>query len=165
MVLQALFDSMKCPTPAKSILKNIATLGPVGYLPFAPGTWGSACGLVFAELFHFSFPVYLFIIVAGIVIGIISSGVAENAIGEKDSGHIIIDEFVGYLIAASAVPHTHIYLVAAFLLFRVFDILKPFPINRVEKGLSGGLGIMADDVLAGVIANILLRVLIWTRIF
>ncbi len=149
----------------RPLLKNIATIGPVGYLPIAPGTWGSACGLIFTELFRFSLPVYLSIVAAGIAIGIIASGVAEDMIGEKDSGHIIIDEFVGYLIAACAVPPSHIYLIAAFLLFRFFDILKPFPINRLEKRLSGGMGIMADDILAGIIANVLLQVLIWTRIF
>jgi phosphatidylglycerophosphatase A len=150
---------------SRSLLKNIATLGPVGYLPLAPGTWGSACGLIFAELLPLSLQAYLLVIAAGLAVGIIAAGVAENMIGEKDSGHIIIDEFIGYLIAACAVPHTYIYLIAAFLLFRVFDILKPFPINRLEKRLSGGLGIMADDVLAGIIANILLQVLIWKRIF
>ncbi len=149
----------------RSILKNIATIGPVGYLPLAPGTWGSACGLIFAELFRFSLPVYLSIVAAVIVVGTMASGVAEDMIGQKDSGHIIIDEFVGYLIAACAVPPSHTYLIAAFLLFRFFDILKPFPINRLEKRLSGGLGIMADDILAGIIANVLLQVLIWTRIF
>ncbi len=150
---------------SERFLKNIATLGPVGYLPLAPGTWGSVCGLIFVELFDLASPIYFLIIAIGICAGVIASGVAENVIGEKDSGHIIIDEFVGFLVAAYTVPHTHILLIAAFLLFRVFDILKPFPINRLEKRLSGGLGIMADDILAGIFANILLQVLIWTRIF
>ncbi len=154
---------MKPHTPREAILKHIATLGPVGYFPAAPGTWASAVGLVFAELVSLSSARYSILIVLTILLGIIASDVAEKVIGEKDSGHIVIDEFAGYLIAAYGVPRTHRYLIAAFLLFRVFDILKPFPINRLEKRLSGGLGIMADDILAGIFSNILIQA--WIRIF
>ncbi len=149
----------------RSLLKNIATLGPVGYMPIAPGTWGSAVGLIFAELFDLSLPVCFIIIAVGFMLGVVAAGVAERVIGEQDSGHIVVDEFIGYLVSAYAVPRTHVYLIAAFLLFRFFDILKPFPIGRLEKSLSGGLGIMADDILAGIFANVLLQVTIWIRIF
>jgi phosphatidylglycerophosphatase A len=149
----------------QSLLKNIATLGFVGYMPVAPGTWGSVMGLIFAELLDLSLPVYFLVILFGLMIGIVAADAAEKAIGEQDSGHIVVDEFIGYLVSAYAVPRTHWHLIAAFLLFRFFDILKPFPISRLEKRLSGGLGIMADDILAGIFANIILQAWIWIRIF
>jgi phosphatidylglycerophosphatase A len=149
----------------QSLLKNIATLGFVGYMPVAPGTWGSVAGLIFAELLDLSLPVYFLVILFGLMIGIVAADAAEEAIGEQDSGHIVVDEFIGYLVSAYAVPRTHWHLIAAFLLFRFFDILKPFPISRLEKRLSGGLGIMADDILAGIFANIIIKAWIWIRIF
>jgi phosphatidylglycerophosphatase A len=144
-------------------LKNLATLGFVGYMPFAPGTWGSAVGLVFALSVNLS-PVGQFLVIASaIVVGIISSDTAEVLIGERDSSKIVVDEFAGYLVSVFYVPHTYVFLIAGFLLFRIFDILKPFPINRIDESLSGGLGIMADDLLAGVYVGILLR--LWILIF
>jgi phosphatidylglycerophosphatase A len=134
-------------------------------MPIAPGTWGSAVGLIFAELMDLSLPAYFLVIAFGLMIGIIAADAAEKAIGEQDSGHIVVDELIGYLVSAYAVPRTHWHLIAAFLLFRIFDILKPFPIGRLEKKLSGGLGIMADDIMAGIFANIILQAWIWIRIF
>ncbi|MEJ2682810.1 MAG: phosphatidylglycerophosphatase A [Candidatus Sulfobium sp.] len=145
------------------LLKNVATLGFVGYMPFAPGTWGSAAGLLFVSSLDLSPVVQFLVITSGIVVGIISSDTAEDVIGERDSGKIVIDEFIGYLVAVFYVPHTYVFLIAGFLLFRIFDILKPFPINRIDESMSGGLGIMADDLLAGIYAGILLR--LWTVIF
>ena len=132
-------------------------------MPFAPGTWGSVAGLLFAVSLNLSPVVQFLVIACGIVIGIISSDTAEIVIGEHDSGRIVIDEFVGYLVSVFYVPHTYVFLIAGFLLFRIFDILKPFPINRIDESLSGGLGIMADDLLAGICAGILLR--LWIVIF
>jgi phosphatidylglycerophosphatase A len=134
-------------------------------MPIAPGTWGSVAGMIFAELFDLSLPAYFVVILIGFMTGIVAAGVAEKVIGEQDSGHIVIDEFIGYLVSAYAVPRTHAHLIAAFLLFRIFDILKPFPIGRLEKSLSGGFGIMADDMLAGIFANVILQAGVWTRIF
>ncbi len=134
-------------------------------MPIAPGTWGSAAGLIFAELLDLSLPACFIVIVVGFMIGVVAAGAAEDVIGEHDSGHIVVDEFIGYLVSAYAVPHTHVYLFAAFLLFRIFDILKPFPISWLERRLSGGLGIMADDILAGIFANLLLQAWVWIRIF
>lgn len=150
-------------TFVRSLLKNVATLGFIGYMPFAPGTWGSFAGFLFAFFLDLS-PVAQFIVIsAGIVVGIISSDTAEVVIGQRDSGKIVIDEFVGYLVSVFYVPHTYVFLITGFLLFRIFDILKPFPINRIDESLSGGLGIMADDLLAGIYAGILLR--LWIVIF
>jgi phosphatidylglycerophosphatase A len=144
-------------------LKHVATLWFVGYLPVAPGTWGSAAGLIFVVLAHPSSPILTALAAAGTVLGIVAANAAEEVIGEADSGHVIIDEFVGYLFSVVYVPHTWEYLVAAFLLFRFFDILKPFPIGKIEERLSGGWGVMADDIAAAVITNLVLQ--IWKMSF
>jgi phosphatidylglycerophosphatase A len=155
-------DNITERTLVHSLLKNIATLGFVGYLPVAPGTWGSIAALLFVFAVPLTVPVYLLFTAAGVLIGIIASDAAEKIIGETDSGHIIIDEFTGFLVSVFFLPHTYGYLIAGFLLFRIFDILKPFPIRTVEKALKGGAGIMGDDILAGIFTNIVLQV--WTRI-
>jgi phosphatidylglycerophosphatase A len=140
------------------ILKNIATLGFVGYLPVAPGTWGSLASAVFVAFLHPSSAVQAILIVTGFVIGTISSTVAERVIGRTDSGHIIIDEFIGFFVSVFYLPQTYGYLIAAFFLFRLFDILKPFPIRQAERSLKGGFGIMTDDVLAGIYTNAILQI-------
>jgi len=140
------------------ILKNIATLGFVGYLPVAPGTWGSLVSAVFVALLNPSSAVQAILIVFGFVIGTISSTVAERVIGQTDSGHIVIDEFIGFLVSVVYLPQTYGYLIAAFFLFRFFDILKPFPIRQAERTLKDGFGIMTDDVLAGIYTNAILQI-------
>jgi phosphatidylglycerophosphatase A len=140
------------------ILKNIATLGFVGYLPVAPGTWGSLVAAVFAAFLNPSLSAQAALIVIGFVIGTISSAVAERLIGQTDSGHIVIDEFIGFFVSVFYLPQTYGYLIAAFFLFRFFDILKPFPIRQAERSLKGGFGIMTDDVLAGIYTNAILQI-------
>jgi phosphatidylglycerophosphatase A len=151
------------PTFSDTLFKKIATLGFIGYLPFAPGTWGTLAGLIFVIFANLSMPVHLALIIAVAGLGVIASDTAEKIIGEADSGHIVIDEFAGYLVSVSFLPHTYGYLIAGFLLFRIFDILKPFPIRTLERALKGGAGIMADDILAGIFTNVILQV--WTKIF
>ncbi len=90
------------------------------------------------------------------ILGVPVSHHAEKQLG-KDSGHIVIDEFSGYLISVLFIPRSLGYLFAAFILFRIFDILKPPPIRKIEESVPGGAGIMADDVLAGIYANICLQ--------
>ncbi len=140
-----------------SLLMNIATLGFIGYLPLAPGTWGTAAGVIFILLIPLSQTALVVIIVSGALIGSIAAGTAEEVIGEKDSGHIIIDELIGFLVSVMFLPQSYGYLASAFLLFRFFDILKPFPIGWVEKAVKGGAGIMADDILAGILTNMVLQ--------
>jgi phosphatidylglycerophosphatase A len=140
------------------VLKYIATLGFIGYLPIAPGTWGTATGLVFVMLMEPSATSYAVLIVLGFLLGTAASTAAEKVIGRPDSGHIIIDEVVGFFVSVIFVPQTYGYLVAAFFLFRFFDILKPFPIRQAERKVKGGLGVMADDVLAGIYTNVILQI-------
>lgn len=141
------------------LLKNIATLGFIGYLPFAPGTFGSIVALVFFILLRPSIPVHIIILVLIIPVGILSSHYAERLLNEKDSRHIVIDEFCGYLISVLLIPSSTGYALAAFFLFRFFDILKPFPIRRIGLVLSGGKGIMADDIAAALYTNLILHIL------
>ena len=141
------------------LLKNIATLGFIGYLPFAPGTFGSIVALIFFILLRPSIPVHIIILVLIIPVGILSSHYAERLLNEKDSRHIVIDEFCGYLISMFLIPSSTGYVLAAFFLFRFFDILKPFPIRRIGLVLSGGKGIMADDIAAALYTNLILHIL------
>lgn len=140
----------------------IATALGAGYLPIAPGTFGSAVGL----LLWLALPHLLWIQVLAIAVvtvaGIWSATVAEQHFGRSDPGEVVIDEVAGMMITLVLIPQAAgWWLVIAFLLFRAADIVKPFPVNRLER-LPGGLGIMADDLLAGVYANLALRLTIWS---
>jgi phosphatidylglycerophosphatase A len=141
-----------------TILKNIATLGFIGYLPFARGTFGSLAAFVFFLVLKPSVFFHVLILVLAIPVGVISSTRAEIILKEKDSSHIVIDEFCGYFISVLFIPFSYWYAVSAFFLFRFFDILKPFPINRIESSLKGGNGVMGDDIMAGVYTNIVLHI-------
>ena len=138
--------------------KLIATVFFVGLIPFAPGTFGTLAGMIFIWAAKPSIAWQLIILIATLLIGIRVSGIAEKAFGQKDCGHIVIDEFVGYLCSIIFLPLTPAYMIAAFLLFRFFDILKPPPIRMIEK-IGGGAGIMFDDVAAGIITNMILQVI------
>jgi phosphatidylglycerophosphatase A len=140
------------------ILRNVATLGFVGYLPIAPGTFGS---LVAMSVFAFLKPgngAAVSLVAIIVLIGTLSAHHAEKLLHEKDSGHIVIDEFAGYALSVLFLPPVTSYYIAAFFLFRFFDILKPPTIRNIERILSGGIGIMADDVMAGVLTNALLQI-------
>lgn len=144
------------------LLQNIATLGFVGYLPYAPGTWASLAGLAIAYFMRPTEMQLFLMIIASVIIGIPAAAAAEKAFGQKDSGRIVIDELAGFFVAIALLPRTPGNLIAAFLLFRVFDIVKPFPIRLIERRLPGGIGVVADDIAAGIYANIILQA--WNRI-
>jgi phosphatidylglycerophosphatase A len=140
----------------------IATAGYCGYFPFAPGTIGSAAGLL----------VYLFVwwtgspaVEAGLIAVLFAAGVwsgttAERYFGGIDPGPVVIDEVVGMLITLAFIPVGWSGAVAGFFLFRLFDVFKPWPARSLER-LHGGLGVMADDAMAAVYANLSLRLLVW----
>lgn len=98
------------------------------------------------------------LIIICFISGVISSHVADKEFGQKDSSKIVIDEFVGYLVSIAFLPLTFGYLISAFFLFRFFDILKPIPIRNIERRFHGGLGVMLDDIAAGIFTNIILQV-------
>ncbi|MHB1604881.1 MAG: phosphatidylglycerophosphatase A family protein [Leptospirales bacterium] len=134
----------------------ICTVGGIGLLPIAPGSWCSAVALLVWLLLPGRFLVYEWIVVFSLlVVGILASGQLIRHSEIKDPPEIVIDEFVGQFISLFAVRHDIIHGLTAFLFFRILDISKPGPIRSVER-LNGGIGIMADDVLAGAIAGLLL---------
>lgn len=143
-----------------TIQHKVATLGFIGFMPYAQGTFGTAVSFLFILLLKPDDPFLLFIAALSFITGVVTSATAEKILG-KDSGHIIIDEFCGYLIAVLFVPKTAGYLFAAFVLFRIFDILKPVPIKEIEETFSGGLGIMMDDLMAGIYANLCIQVWVY----
>ena len=132
-----------------------------GYLPKAPGTWGSLVGLLLFFLLHtLSLPVYLAIVAGLFMVGSFAAGEAEKIMDHQDPGLVVIDEIVGMLITMTAVPATPLVMALGFILFRVFDIAKPFPILLVDQRLHGGVGIMLDDVIAGIYSLVILQVLV-----
>jgi phosphatidylglycerophosphatase A len=142
--------------------KYFSTLGFVGYIPYAPGTFGSAIGFLLIFLLRSDDPTLLYLFSIFFIPGLFASNHAEKFLG-KDSKHIVIDELCGYLFTLLLLPKTTPYLIAAFVLFRFFDILKPPPIKSIEKKLSGGAGIMFDDIIAAVYANLCIQ--IWRYFF
>jgi phosphatidylglycerophosphatase A len=138
----------------------LATAGYAGYFPIAPGTVGSAMGLVVYGLVWWtqSAAVEALLILILFVVGVWAGTTAERYFGGIDPGPIVLDEVVGMLITLAFIPVGWTGIAAGFVLFRIFDILKPFPAARLES-LHGGLGVMADDAVAAVYANVSLRVL------
>lgn len=137
--------------------KLVATGLGSGYSPVAPGTAGSLVGLLlFLPLAGRAFWIQLAAVVAVTVLGVLAGGRLATTLGLKDPGVVVVDEVAGQWITFLALPMTPVIAVAGFLLFRVMDILKPWPARALER-LPGGLGIMADDVAAGIYAHLLLR--------
>jgi len=135
----------------------IATSGPAGYAPVAPGTVGSAVGLLLYILTrHQTFDIQAVLVIAVVVGGVWAANIAARHFSRPDPGQVVIDEVAGQLVTFLGVAVDWPGIVAGFLLFRALDIIKPWPANRLE-GLHGGLGIMADDVMAAVYANLILR--------
>jgi phosphatidylglycerophosphatase A len=142
-----------------SIAIALATALGAGFAPKAPGTFGSAVGLLLWWLLPASPVVQFVAIVAVFAAGAWSGSVAERHFGKSDPGQVVIDEVLGQLITMWMNPVGWGGALAGFLLFRLMDIVKPYPANRLEA-LHGGLGIMADDAMAGVYANLALRLLL-----
>jgi len=139
----------------------LATAGYVGFVPIAPGTAGSAAGLLLYAVIRSAHnpTAEIAAIAATLVIGIWAAGVVELRLG-KDPAPVVIDEVLGMLITLALVNAGIVGALAGFLLFRLFDVWKPFPAGRLEH-LHGGSGIMLDDAVAGIYANLVLRLLIF----
>ena len=142
----------------------LATAGYCGYFPVAPGTVGSAAGLVVYLLVAWiGLPIVEVAAIAlTFAVGAWAATHAERFFGGIDPGPVVIDEVLGMLITLAFIPAGWQAMLAGFLLFRVFDVIKPYPANRLET-FHGGFGIMADDAMAGVYANLALRGVIWLR--
>ncbi len=141
------------------IVKAISTFFYVGYLPFIPGTGASVVALFLFYLVRNNGLAQLFLTLAVIILGFLVSGRAEKVFNKKDPKYVVIDEVAGMLLSLAFIPYDIRVVVIAFVLFRVFDILKPFPVRRLEK-LPGSAGIMCDDIAAGIYTNIILQVLL-----
>ena len=139
----------------------LATAGYVGFFPIAPGTAGSAVGLLVYAAVRSAHNASLEIgvILITLAVGIWAAGVVERALG-KDPGPVVLDEVLGMLITLALLDVSLSGAIVGFFLFRVFDVLKPFPAGRLEH-LHGGSGIMLDDAMAGIYANLVLRLLIF----
>jgi phosphatidylglycerophosphatase A len=134
----------------------------IGTVPFAPGTFGSIIGLPICflisriDILTATICTVLFILFAMWV-----AAAAEKVLKKKDAGEIVIDEIAGLMVTFVGLPFTLKTGIAGFIIFRIFDILKPFPIRALEKKVAGGPGVVLDDVLAGLYGNLILRLAIY----
>jgi phosphatidylglycerophosphatase A len=143
------------------LCRLFSTLFGVGFFPKAPGTASSAVALLAYVLFmhRLPWPAYVAFLLALLVLGGLASAVYAAHLGQADPQHIVIDEAFGQFLALFLVPVGWLPLTAAFVFFRFFDIIKPYPIKRLER-LPGGWGIMADDAGAGLAAGALVHLLL-----
>ncbi len=133
-----------------------------GCAPVAPGTFGTAAAIPVWILLSFLSPItYAIFVFAIFVLGCYVSEKASQELGVHDHGGIVIDEFVGYFITMFLVPLSWVNILLGFILFRIFDVLKPWPIKVLDRQVKGGFGIMIDDVLAGFMALISVHLLLW----
>ena len=133
-----------------------------GAAPKAPGTWGTlAAVLIYWPLSQLSPEHYLLMLLVTSVMGIYICGQTARDLGVHDHGNIVWDEFVGFWITMFAAPVGWVWVVVGFVLFRFFDIIKPWPISWIDKNITSGFGIMLDDVIAGVMAAGVLQGIAW----
>ena len=144
--------------PARSPVLFFASGCCAGYVPFAPGTAGSAVGLLLFYLLATLPPaLYCILILIITLLAIWLAGKAEKILGRNDPPQVVIDEIAGQLITLAAVPAHWAYMLGGFLLFRILDIVQPWPANKINRDMHGGAGIVLDDVVAGIYANLLLQ--------
>jgi phosphatidylglycerophosphatase A len=136
-----------------------ATCLGLGYAPVAPGTFGSAAGLLVWAVLPQSMAAHGTAIVLIFALGVWSAGIAEQHFRGTDPAPVVVDEVMGMLVTLFMIPVGWPGAAAGFVLFRILDVIKPSPANRLER-LHGGMGIMADDFMAGVYANLALRVVL-----
>ena len=142
---------------ARAVILCIAQGAYAGRFPIAPGTAGTVVGLLlFLGMKDLAPGHYFAICVLVFLIGTWTAGRAEVMLGSTDSPSIVIDEIAGYLVTMFMVPTGWIFVVSGFLIFRAFDIVKPWPLRRLQD-LHGGAGVMLDDIGAGIYSNILLQ--------
>ena len=136
-----------------------------GLLPKAPGTYGTLAAIpIYLIIQHLPLGSYLLFITVAALFGIWLCHVTSKAMQVHDHPGIVWDEFVGFWITMIAAPTGWLWIIIGFLLFRLFDIWKPWPINLLDRHVHGGLGIMLDDVLAGIFACAGLQLIYWTTI-
>ena len=150
------------PSRRRRLILTLASVGGLGYLPLAPGTWGSLAGLpLWALLAPWSLGEQVAAVAALTAFAVWVSQRAEAHYGRHDVQHIVIDEVVGMLTTTLGVPFSLAQLLPAFLLFRLLDAGKPGPIGWIDRHLGGGWGVVLDDTAAGLLGCALLHGVCW----
>ena len=148
----------------RTLVLALATVGGVGYVPVASGTAGALVALpllpALAALRARSLPVWGLVVAGLVVLAIWAAGRAEDILGGHDHSRIVIDEVAGLVVAGAFIPGTWRAAFLAFVLFRIFDVVKPFPANRIDARVPGGLGVVGDDLVAGAYAGLAARLLL-----
>ena len=140
------------------LIMAIATGLYVGMIPKAPGTWASLAALLpWLLIRDLPLPTYLAVLAAVFVVGFFAAGSAEKILDQPDSGAIVIDEILGMFITLTLAPDHPAAWLLGFIFFRIFDIAKPFPVSWFDQHIHGGIGIMMDDVAAGLYALLCLQ--------
>ena len=138
----------------------LSTFFYVGKFPFAPGTLASYVATLLYLFLPKNFIIFFAIVIVITIIGIYSGAAMEKILKKKDPGCVVIDEVAGMLIALWGLPMNFPIVITAFFLFRAFDMFKIYPANKLEER-GGGLGIMMDDIVAGIYTNLVMRLAIW----
>ena len=145
----------------ENLILFIASGAYAGAVPVAPGTFGTLMALPLWLFFnHLPTGFSLALLLLLVLVAFWSADKAEKILHQADSGVIVIDEIVGFLLTTILISFSWPRFIAAFLLFRFFDIFKPFPVNWCDENLHGGIGVVVDDLVAGIMAYIVLRLLI-----
>jgi len=148
----------------RALILFLASAGYLGYIPVASGTFGTLVAVPlffgFDALRATSIPLYLLTYVAAVAAACWIAGQADEYLQEHDSHKIVIDEVVGYLAATLFLVPTWRHALAAFVLFRVLDVVKPFPAGYIDQHVAGGPGVVLDDVVSGIYSNLALRALL-----
>jgi phosphatidylglycerophosphatase A len=143
----------------KFLVKTVSTFFYVGYFPLIPGTAGSVAAVFLFFLIKNNPLTYLATLLTLLILGFLVSGAAEKIMRKTDPPCVVIDEVCGMLIGLLFLPYDIRLVIIAFLIFRILDTLKPYPISSFEK-LKGGWGIMSDDIIAGLYTNLILQVVV-----
>ena len=156
-------NNIKIPTTYLKNPLHFLSLGfGSGLMPKAPGTFGTLAAIpVYIMMSELSLVFFVAITLLITLVGIYLADYTSKALGVHDHSGIVIDEIAGYLITMIAVPYDWVWIVTGFIFFRIFDILKPWPISWLDKRVKGGFGIMIDDVLAGVFALLCVHLTIY----
>jgi len=147
----------------RRLIVLLATAGYAGFVPVAPGTAGSLIGLIlawaiFGGIWQVPWQITVPAFAALFVLACWVSGRAEEIFNQPDSSHIVIDEVLGMVATMFQNPVDWVHLAVGFLLFRLFDIVKPFPAGLIDRSVRGGAGVMLDDLAAAIYANVVLRI-------
>ncbi len=156
----------KIPDLNKKVLSNpihfLAFGFGSGLAPIAPGTFGTLAAIPLYLLIQpLSLPIYLVVTAIVCIIGIWICGKSSEMLGVHDHSGIVWDEFAGYFVTMIAAPAGWLWIILGFGLFRLFDIWKPWPISVLDKKVHGGLGIMVDDILAGVFSMVIIQLIFY----